>query len=399
MKQSLRFSNIIGGALLLSGTLATPAFAQLPTIPPTHIVVLIEENHSYSSIYGSSSAPHINALAALPNAAVFSNFHAITHPSQPNYLQLYSGSNQGLTTDNPPGAGTYPYTTANMGAQLINAGKTFITYSEDLPSVGYDGTAVGYYVRKHNPCTNWVSTGTIGANQYGPSVNQPLTAFPYASNYSSLPTVSYVVPNDLDDMHDGTDPSTIVNGDTWMYNHLDSLRQWALAHNTLYIVTFDESYDFDPANQILTIFFGPMVKGGMYTENVNLYNLLRTIEDMYGLGYAGSAATSTTITDCWQNDTAVVVSTGINNVAAIDYSFKVVPNPASQMITFQSNQAVNESASLTITDAVGHFIGKYAVNGTDLSVNTSAFAAGVYYYKVATNRGVLGGGKFVISHN
>jgi hypothetical protein len=184
-----------------------------------------------------------------------------------------------------------------------------------------------------------------------------------------------------------------------MYNHLDSLRQWALAHNTLYIVTFDESYDSDPANQILTIFFGPMVKGGMYSENVNLYNLLRTIEDMYGLGYAGSASTATTITDCWQNDTAVIISTGVNNFATTDYSFQVVPNPASQIVTFKSSQAINEPASLTITDAIGHYVGKYTFNGTDLQLTTTQYAAGIYYYKVATNHSVLGDGKFVINHN
>ena len=394
MTHNLHINRFISGALLLSPLLfSAPVSAQLPSTPPSHIVILIEENHSYSSIYGSSSAPNINALAALPNAAVFSNCHAITHPSQPNYLQLYSGSNQGLTTDNPPASGTYPYTTANMGAELIGAGKTFVTYSESMPSVGFDGVSSGYYVRKHNPCADWVSTGTIGTNQYGPSVNQPLTSFPVSTNYASLPTVSYVVPNDLDDMHDGVDPTTITNGDTWMFTHLDTLRQWAMTNNTLYILTFDESYDTDPNNQILTIFFGPMVKGGMYNENVNLYNLLRTIEDLYGLGHAGSAATATPITDCWLS------TTGVNNVVTENYSFLVVPNPASEMVTFKSDKPLNGIANVNITDVTGRTIGKYTITGTDLSVKTADFAAGVYFYKVVNNNNVLGEGKFVINHN
>ena len=360
--------------------------AQLPTIPPSHIVMLVEENHAYSQIYGSSSAAHINALAAMPNAAVFTNFYAITHPSEPNYLDLFSGNNQGVLTDAVPVG--YPFTTANMGAELINAGKTFITYSEDLPSVGYDGAASGYYVRKHNPCTNWVGTGT---NQFPATVNQPLTAFPASTNYASLPTFCYVMPNDLNDMHDGTDPATIIQGDTWMFSHLDTLRQWAMANNTLYIVTFDEDNDLS-GNHILTIFYGPMVKGGLYPENVNFYNLLRTIEDLYGLGHAGSAATATPITDCW------LASTGVDNVVNDDYSFRVIPNPASELINFKCNKPLSETVSVNITDITGRIVGKYAMNGTNLSVNTSEFAAGVYFFKVLSNSAVLGDGKFLINH-
>ena len=60
---------------------------------PDHVVIVIEENHSYSEIIGSSAAPYINSLAA--QGALFTQSHATTHPSQPNYLHLFSGSNQG----------------------------------------------------------------------------------------------------------------------------------------------------------------------------------------------------------------------------------------------------------------------------------------------------------------
>jgi len=361
-------------------------YAQLPTTPPAHIVILIEENHAYQQIFGSSSAAHINALAALPNAAVFSNFFAITHPSQPNYLDLFAGADQGLTTDNPPASGTYPYTTDNMGAELIGAGKTFTTYSEGLPSVGFDGVSSGYYVRKHNPCTNWVGSGT---NQFPASVNQPLTSFPASTNYSSLPTVSYVVPDDLDDMHDGTDPGTIITGDTWMFNHLDTLRQWCMTNNTLYIVTFDEDDDFH-SNQILTIFYGPMVKGGTYSENVNLYNLLRTIEDMYSLGHAGAAATSTPITDCWLTTSAV------NNVAGSGIEMTVIPNPASTQVTFKSSQPLSENAMVILTDAVGREAGRYAISGSELTISTATYPSGIYQYRIVNNA-VMAQGKLVIT--
>src|SRR5262249_17507240 len=109
------------------------ADALTPLPAPSHVVLVIEENHSYNEIIGSSSASYINGLAS--NGALMTNSFAIEHPSQPNYLDLFSGSNQGVTDDTTPPAGS-PYSTADLGGELINAGLTFGGFSEDLPSVG-----------------------------------------------------------------------------------------------------------------------------------------------------------------------------------------------------------------------------------------------------------------------
>jgi len=71
------------------------AVGQVPT--PAHVIVVIEENHGYSQIIGSSQAPYINTLAS--QGALFTNSYAVTHPSQPNYLALFSGSTHGITND------------------------------------------------------------------------------------------------------------------------------------------------------------------------------------------------------------------------------------------------------------------------------------------------------------
>jgi acid phosphatase len=263
--------------------------AATTTLPkPDHVVILILENHAYSQIIGSGSAPYINALATNSYSASFTKSYAIMHPSQPNYLCLYSGSNQGITDDSHPPAA--PFTTPNLGRQLINAGKTFATYSQSLPSVGYNGDTYGAYARKHNPAANWMGTGK---NQIPSTTNQPFTAFP--TDYTKLPTVSIVVPNQNNDMHSGS----ISTSDTWVKNHLDSYVQWAKTHNSLFILTFDEDDD-NHSNQIVTIFNGSMVKGGQCATQINHYNVLRTIEDMYGLTYAGKASTATPITTCWK---------------------------------------------------------------------------------------------------
>src|SRR4051794_36069069 len=112
---------------------------------PDHIVVVVEENHSFDSIIGSKAAPYINALAR--EGALFTRSFALTHPSQPNYIALFSGSTQGVADD----AGPYTFTAPNLGGELIGAGYTFAGYSENLPYAGYTGLKTNGYSRKHNP--------------------------------------------------------------------------------------------------------------------------------------------------------------------------------------------------------------------------------------------------------
>jgi phospholipase C len=255
---------------------ATAAAAALPR--PAHVVVVMEENHSYSQIIGSSSAPYINSLAA--QGALFTNSHGVSHPSEPNYLALFSGSTQGLTSDSCP----HTFSAANLGAEVIGAGLTFTGYSESMPSDGYTGCTSGEYARKHNPWSDFSNVPSASNRTFG--------AFP--ANFASLPTVSVVVPNLLDDMHDGT----IAQGDSWLQAHLDSYAQWAKSNNSLLIVTWDEN-DGSSGNQIPTIIVGAGVTPGSYSENISHYNVLRTIEDLYGLPHAGASASATPITDIW----------------------------------------------------------------------------------------------------
>lgn len=254
---------------------------------PDHVVMLIEENHAQSQIIGNASAPYINSLVNDANAALFTQSCAIQHPSQPNYLDLFSGSNQGVNDDGVPSG--LPFTTPNLGAGLQGNGKSFVGYSEDLPSAGFTGSSAGAYARKHNPWVNWQGAGTNGIPA---ASNQPLTSF--TSDFTALPTVSIVVPNQNNDMHDGS----VAAGDAWLKQHLDNYIQWAKTHNSLFIMTFDED-DFTTTNQITTIFVGPMVQHGQYNERIDHFSLLRTLEDMYGLPYAGQSAAASPITDVW----------------------------------------------------------------------------------------------------
>ena len=232
---------------------------------PDHIVMVILENHSFNQIIGSSAAPYINSLANDTSTALFSQSYGIAHPSQPNYLILYSGSNQGVTDDLIPAG--IPFITGNIGRQLIDSGKTFISYSEDLPSIGYNGELSGNYARRHNPMANWMGSGK---NQLSPAINQPFTTFP-SGNFELLPTLSFVNPNTMHDMHDGTDPSRISTSDQWISNNMDAYIQWTKSNNSLFILTFDEDND-STLNHITTIFTGKMLCNlGIFVETVTIF--------------------------------------------------------------------------------------------------------------------------------
>ena len=294
-------------ALLINFKIAA---AQIPV--PDHIVIVVMENHKGSDIIGSVNAPFINSLAS--GGALFTQSYGVTHPSQPNYLHLFSGANQGVVDDALPK--NTPYSTPNLGASLLAKSLTFGGYSEDLPSVGSLIEVSGTYVRKHNPWCNWQ-----GSTNYNvPSnLNMPMTSFT-SQNFASLPTVSFVIPNMTHDMHDGGYLTSINTGDVWLKTNLEAYSKWALANNSLLIVTFDED-DFTVTNQIATIFYGGPVKSGSYSETINHFNVLRTIEEMYGLPYVGASANVSAINDCW-NISVAKPSIALTQSTAISEGFE-----------------------------------------------------------------------------
>ncbi|MCX4645839.1 MULTISPECIES: alkaline phosphatase family protein [unclassified Streptomyces] len=261
------------------GGSSAQAAAGVPT--PDHTVVVVFENHAYNQVIGSSSAPYINSLKT--NGAGLSASYALTHPSQPNYFALFSGATQGITDDScyTPGFSSQP----NLASELIAAGKTWGSYNEGLPSQGSTTCSSGDYARKHNP---W-----FGFSNVPTSTAKTFAQFP--SDYSTLPQVSFVVPDLCSDMHD----CSVSTGDTWLENNLSAYATWAKTHNSLLVVTFDEDNRL-AGNKIPTVLYGQQVTPGATSATTyNHYDVLRTIEDMHGLPHAGNAASGKDITGIW----------------------------------------------------------------------------------------------------
>ena len=287
----------MAGGLTAAGPLPEQATA-VPVTPtaggqvprPDHVVVVVLENKDRGSVIGSAQAPYLNSLAA--RGANMSQSYGVTHPSQPNYVAMFSGDQHGVTTNHCQDLGAKP----NLGSQLRAAGLSFTGYAEDLPAAGWTGCRQGDYERKHNP---WVDFSNLPA-----SVNQPFSAFP--TDYSRLPTVSFVTPDMCHDMHD----CSVATGDAWMRTHLDGYARWAMTHNSLLVVTFDENAG-GTVNQIATLLVGQRVRPGLYSEWMNHYTLLRTLQDAYGLAPLGHAARATPLRTIWT--TAPKPRTGVSN--------------------------------------------------------------------------------------
>jgi acid phosphatase len=262
------------------GSESAAAGAQQAGVPePAHTVVVVMENHTYADIVGNPAAPFINELAR--RGALFTRSHAITHPSEPNYLALFSGSTHGVADDGCPDRFTAP----NLAADLISAGKTFAGYAEDLPGPGSPLCSAGDYARKHVP---WADFSNVPG-----SVSLPFTSFPAAA-FARLPSVSFVIPNLCHDMHD----CSVAAGDAWLRANVGPYADWAMRHDSLLVLTWDED-DGSQANDITTIFAGQMVRPGRYAEPITHYSVLATIEAAYTLPRDARAAAVAPITNIW----------------------------------------------------------------------------------------------------
>ncbi|GHF50383.1 acid phosphatase [Kitasatospora xanthocidica] len=265
-----------GGSAAAAGTAAG-----LPS--PDHVVVVVLENHAYKQIIGSGSAPYINGTLAAGGARLTQSY-GLTHPSQPNYYMLFSGSAQGIVDDGCVDVGALQE--PNLASELLASGQTWASYNEGLPAQGATDCRVDSYAQKHNP---WFGFGNVPTDSaFG------MDAFP--ADFSTLPKVSFVIPDLCDDMHD----CSVGTGDSWLRNNLDAYAQWAKNNNSLLVVTFDEDNRL-AGNRIPTLVYGAHVAPGSSTATTyNHYDVLHTLEDLAGVNaHAGNSAGATDITGIW----------------------------------------------------------------------------------------------------
>ncbi len=212
---------------------SVPPPADQPTF--SHVVLIVEENQSFSDVIGSASMPYLNSLAQKYGLAT--QYYANAHPSLPNYFMLTVGQTE-TTDDNFAGV----VTDDNVVRELVNAGKSWKAYAESLPSAGYMGDDVYPYLRHHNPFV-YFSDVQNDAGQAGNIV--PFAQFTTDLGNNALPQYSFIVPNVLDDAHDGT----LAQADAWLQQNIAPLlASSAFQSSGLLVITFDEGDASDNAN-------------------------------------------------------------------------------------------------------------------------------------------------------
>lgn len=307
MKKSLVFSFVLFPIF---------ALAQIPR--SNHVVVVLEENQSYSAVIGSASMPYLNSLASQYGLAT--QYYANTHPSIGNYFMLTAGQ---LVTSNDSLNSTV--NVDNIVRHLLTAGKTWKSYAESIPSVGYTGGDVYPYIRHHNPFSYFNDVVNSGVQKLN-LVRFSNFATDLANN--QLPNFSFVVPNQNHNAHDcPTGPTGCTNAqklaaaDTWLHTNIAPLlSNPAFQQDGILIIVFDEGFSTDTAHgggHVAALVVGPKVKKTFKsTAFYQHQNVLRTALDALGVSsYPGSAASSADMADFFGTSAppagCVAASTGV----------------------------------------------------------------------------------------
>jgi phosphatidylinositol-3-phosphatase len=246
------------------------------TAPRTPVVLIVLENHEYSSVVGSSSAPYLNAL--IRRGRLFVDYTAVTHPSLPNYLAMTSGGTRGKVGTDDVVAGEIR--ARNLFQQLSGARVSWNAFEETMPSACFTaysaGTAPRQYALKHDPAMTYRNIAT-SATRCARVV--PLTAL----DPSRLPAFSFVTPNLCHDMHS----CGVAAGDRWLHDHVPPL----LRHGAVVVITFDEgSSNVGGGGRVPTIEVGRGVPSGRKNRRAfDHYSLLAGLERRFGLARLGRA--------------------------------------------------------------------------------------------------------------
>lgn len=249
-----------------------------------HAVFVIFENTNYAD---AANQPFFKQLGA--SGANFSNFTALAHPSQGNYVALTSGSLNGVKDD-----GRYDLNVENIADLLEAKGLTWKVYAEEFPGNCFVGKSSGGYARKHNPFISFVN---IHSNPSRCANIVEASQFDIDAASGNLPNYVFYIPNNNNNGHD----TGVKFADKWYGQKFSRyVSDKKFMSKTVLISTFDENGG-GGNNQIYTSIVGPAVKPGIYNDTLNIFSLLNLVEVNWNLGDLGKQdATANQIPNIWQ---------------------------------------------------------------------------------------------------
>jgi phosphatidylinositol-3-phosphatase len=258
----------------------------------TKLMVIYEENTDASSIYGSSSAPNINAYAAVCGSA--QNYQALTHPSLPNYMASTSGLSYAAspwTSDCDPG-GSCLTGNENIFNQVGPTG--WKAYAESMTTNCQAGSS-GSYATKHNPAAYYTDVSAQCLTNDVPMGTTSSGALHDDVVSGSLPTFSTVTPDLNNDMHNGS----IQQGDSWLAGWVPQITagpDYQSGRLTIVIVWDEGSGSGNSPSTVAMIAMSPYIVPGTTSSAYFTHSsLLKAAEDIAGVPELGGAATANSL--------------------------------------------------------------------------------------------------------
>lgn len=211
--------------------------------PPGHVVIFVLENKGFRDIIGNPDAPFINRLAA--HNILLTDYHALAHPSLPNYVAMLSGRTDGVHSDNP----NLRFSDPTIAESLVRKGYSVKGYFQSLPEKGYLGNGFPpgkpLYVIRHNP---FYLFGQIRSDSGWKSRVVPIGELDEDLGREQLPVFSFVIGDLCHDMHGGggcppqSKRDLIRSGDRFVEEWVEKIRHsgnWK-KERTVIVVTWDE---------------------------------------------------------------------------------------------------------------------------------------------------------------
>jgi acid phosphatase len=234
--------------------------AEPPAKRVTKLLVVVEENHSLAQM--RAGMPYTFSLAQQYGYAT--RYHAVSHPSLPNYLVIAGGSTFGIRDDDPPSL--HPLRGRSVFDQALANGKTAAVYAQSMPAP-CTLTDSGPYAVRHNPWTYFADQRSACTAH-----DLPYADFAAAAANGTLPRAGMVVPDVLHDAHDGSLAAadgffrslmeTVMAGPDWQSGHL------------AVVLTADED-DRSHHNQVLTVVIHPSQVHHVVTASLGHFALER----------------------------------------------------------------------------------------------------------------------------
>ena len=249
-----------------------------PASFPTKVLVVIEENHSLEQM--RTGMPFLAALSDRYGYAT--DWHALTHPSEPNYLGIVAGTTFGITDDHPPADNSAMVGSApSVFSQALAAGRTAGTYAQSMPAPCSTVDAYPYAVR-HNPWTYFA-----GDRAACSAHDVSATSFVADARHDRLPNVGLLIPDVLHDAHDGS----LGAADEWLRLELPPvLASDDFTSGRLVVVVTADEDDRHSGNAVLTSVLSSRLDHVVAGQALTHYSLTRFIAQVLRVPPPGSGA-------------------------------------------------------------------------------------------------------------